>query len=148
MEETLKQILFELKELRAGQAALEKTSTKNRDDIVALRISNISREKNQAILEQGLSRINERLGNMQLDMGETKERLGGMQLDMAEIKACQTQVAITQENEVLPRIQLVLEGHSGLVDRIKHLEELPDQIEDIQTNVSVLKHVFKEHVHS
>ena len=58
------------------------------------------------------------------------------------------QVALTQENEVIPRIQLLLEGHSGLVHKLKQLEELPEQVEDIQATVSVLKHVFKSHTHS
>jgi len=84
---------------------------------------------------------------LKTDMSEVKERVASIEVTQEEVKQRVTKIEVTQENVVLPRIQLLAEGHSGLADRLDRLEELPEQIEDIQTTVSVLNHVFKGHTH-
>jgi len=71
-----------------------------------------------------------------------------LKTDISEIKERVVKIEVTQENVILPGIQLLSEGHSGLADRLDRLEELPEQVEDIQNTVSVLKHVFKEHANN
>ena len=76
-----------------------------------------------------------------------KADISGLKTDMAEVKERVTKIEITQENVVLPSLRLLAEGHQGVIDRLDRLERLPDKIDDIQATVSVLKYVFKEHVH-
>ena len=203
MEETLQQILFELKELKKSQAVVEETTTQNRHDIVGLRTAHTDAERNQAVLEQGMTRINERLGGMQTDMADMRtdmadmrtditdirtditdmrtdmtdmrtditdmqtditdmqtgmttinKRLADMRTDMTDmrtditdIRTDLTKFALTQENDVLPRIQLLYEGQSELAAGLKKLKDVPAQIEDIQNTVSVLKYAVKAHTH-
>ena len=71
-----------------------------------------------------------------------------LKANMSEVKARVVKMEITQENIIEPGLQLLAEGDEALAFRLKHLEELPDLVEDIQNSVSVLKHVFKEHAHS
>ena len=97
----------------------------------------LTREDLQAIGEL----MREEIAPLRADMDE-------MRTDMDEIKERVTKIQVIQENMVLPRIQLLAEGHSGLVDRLERLDELPEQVEDIQSTVSVLKHVFKEFTHN
>jgi len=161
MEETLQQILFELKELKKSQAVVEETTTQNRHDIVGLRTAHTDAERNQAVLEQGMTRINERLGGMQTDMADMRTDMADMRTDMADmrtditdmqtditdIRTDLTKFALTQENDVLPRIQLLYEGQSELAAGLKKLKDVPAQIEDIQNTVSVLKYAVKAHTH-
>jgi len=95
-----------------------------------------------ALTKEDLLAIGELMDN------KLETQLAPMRADMAEIKERVTKIELTQENKILPNIQLLAEGHSGLVERLSHLEELPEQVEDIQNTVSVLKHVFKSHSHS
>ena len=85
---------------------------------------------------------------LKTDVQGLKTDVQELKADMSEVKQRVTKIEITQENVVLPRLQLLAEGHSGLASRMDCLEELPDQVEDIQTTVSVLKHVFKGHTHN
>jgi len=86
--------------------------------------------------------------SMQTDITNMRTDMSGMQTDIAEVKDRVTRIEVTQENQILPNIQQIAEGHSGIVDRLDHLEELPEQVEDIQNTVSVLNHVFKTHSHT
>jgi len=126
MEETLKQILFELKEIKTSQAVLEQTAQKSHSDILNLTISNIGLNENQAVLEQELTRVSERLDTMQATLAK---------------------VAVIQENDVLPGIKVISEGHDSLIERLGQLENLPEQVEDIQSAVSALTHGLKVHTH-
>ncbi|MCL2827946.1 MAG: hypothetical protein FWD99_04330 [Oscillospiraceae bacterium] len=161
MEETLQQILFELKELKKSQAVVEQTAKKTRSDTFNLHIAHVAAEKNQAVLEQGMTRINERLDGMQTDMADMRTDIANMQTDIAglrtdmtgvqtditDIQADLARVAVTQENDVLPKIQLFCEGQSELVAGLNKLKDVPAQIEDIQNTVSVLKYAVKAHTH-
>ena len=88
------------------------------------------------------------MANIQTDMANIQTDMANIQTDMADIKKRVTKIEVTQEHEVLRNIRLLAEGHSGVIDRLNRLEELPEQVEDIQNTVSVLKHVFREHTHS
>ena len=92
--------------------------------------------------------MDSKLEPLKTDMQEVKSDLQNVKSDLQEVKERVTRIELTQENVILPRIQLLAEGHNGIVDRLERLDELPDQVEDIQSTVSVLKHVFKEHTHS
>ena len=93
-----------------------------------------SLKEGQALLQEGQASLQEGQALLKTEMSEVKERIAKVQ--------------VIQETQVLPRIQLLAEGHSGLVDGVSRLEELPEQVEDIQNTVSVLKHVFKGHTHN
>lgn len=92
------------------------------------------------------------LENLQQDMSGLKTDVSELKADMVEVKADVSnlktdvlRISVIQENEVLPRIQLLAEGHSGLVQRLDELADLPEKVDDIQETVSVLKYAFKEH---
>ena len=56
-----------------------------------------------------------------------------------------TKTSITIENDIKPAIQLLAEGHVGLVDRLDRIEANTDKIDDIEDSVAVLRHIsFKE----
>ena len=109
----------------------------------------------RAIVREENTPINTRLDAMQTDISDMRADISDMQTsitdmqtDIAEVKDRVTRMEVVQENILSPNIQLLAEGHSVLVFKLDRLEDLPDQVEDIQSSVSVLKHVFKGHVHS
>ena len=104
-------------------------------------------QKLESRLESSLNPIRADIQGLKTDIQGLKTDVQGLKTDMTEVKHRVTKIELTQENVVLPRLQLLAEGHSGLARRMDCLEELPEQVEDIQTTVSVLKHVFKDHTH-
>ena len=99
-------------------------------------------------IDNRFTQIDNRLTQMDNRLTQMDNRLAQMDDRLTQLEERVVQVAVTQEHDVLPRVKLLAEGDKALADRLARLEELPDQVEDIQTTVSVLKHVFKEHIHS
>lgn len=71
-------------------------------------------------------------------------KLEPIKADISEIKQRVTKIEITQENEILPRLQLLAEGDSALHERVKRLEKLPPQVEELKITVAALKQAVKE----
>ena len=82
------------------------------------------------------------------DLQAIGELLAPIHADLRDVKDRIVKIELTQENKILPQIQLLAEGHGDVLNRLDRLEELPGQVEDIQNTVSVLKYVFKEHTHN
>ncbi len=68
-----------------------------------------SMENRMGSLESRMDSMENRVDTMQSQMNTMQNQMGAMQ----EIL---TRVSLTQENVVLPRIQLLLEGHAGLAE--------------------------------
>lgn len=101
-----------------------------------------------APIQADLQGLKAGVNGLRTDVNRLETDVCGLKTDMSEVKDRVTRIEITQENIIVPNIQLLAEGPGGLVSRLDRLEELPEQIEDIQSSVSALKHVFKGHVHS
>ncbi len=69
-------------------------------------------------LEAEQRKTTQRLEGLESEQKRTSQRLEGLEADVAEIKTTVAKVAVTQENVVLPRIQLLAEGHTTIQDQI------------------------------
>lgn len=68
-----------------------------------------SMENRMGSLESRMDSMENRVDTMQSQMNTMQNQMGAMQETL-------TRVSLTQENVVLPRIQLLLEGHAGLAE--------------------------------
>ena len=73
-------------------------------------------------IESEMTDIKGDITTMKSDMNEVKERLTNV-----EDKVVMTNVRI--ENGVIPGIQILIEGHQGIVEKLWHV---PEEIEDIK----------------
>jgi len=94
-------------------------------------------EKIMSILETMQSGME----NMQSDMKTMKDDMKTMKDDISNIKTRLTGVELTIENKINKNIQILKDGHQALVEK---LWRLPEEIEDIQESVSILKFVQRE----
>lgn len=152
--ETEKKILSMLDQLQEGQTSMQ-------SDVAELKTNEkkILSELDQ--LQQGQTSMQSDISTLKTDVSTLKTDVSGLKTDVSTLKtdvsslqknqeAMQTEltmVRITQETLVLPKIQLLAEGHCLLAEKISRLENVPEQIEDIQNTTNILKTVFKEHIH-
>ncbi len=68
-----------------------------------------SMENRMGSMESRMDSMENRVDTMQSQMNTMQNQMGAMQETL-------TRVSLTQENAVLPRIQLLLEGHAGLAE--------------------------------
>ena len=80
-----------------------------------------------------LSKMQTDFSQMQTDVAELKTDVAELKTDVAELKERTTRIEITQENVVLPRIQLLAEGHTIIQEQIKRLSVIDSMQDDIAT---------------
>jgi len=84
-----------------------------------------------------IGQINGRLDRLEATQAQHGERLEEMQETL-------TRVAVTQEGVVLPRIQMLFDGHSELKRELDTLAT-KEQVEELSADVSVIKDVVSRH---
>ena len=78
---------------------------------------------------------------MKSDMTVMKSDMTVMKSDIAELKTRATKIEVTQENVILPRLQVLMEGHDTLHDQIRRLsvvDRLQDDVTTLKTAVRYL----------
>lgn len=77
-------------------------------------------------------KILEMLAQIQANQEEMKN-------DISDIRKTVTRVAVTQENVVLPKLQLLAEGHDTLLNTLAR----KDRVDALEDDVALLKTVIK-----
>lgn len=101
-------------------------------------------EKILNVLEQVVERLDQvdaRLDNVDGRLDKMDNRMDTMQKQLDAVQETATRVAITQENVVLPRIQLLAEGQTTILDKMP----TKSRIEALEEDVSTLKAIVKFH---
>ncbi len=86
----------------------------------------------------------QRLEGLEAEQKKTSQRLEGLEADVAEIKTTVAKVAVTQENVVLPRIQLLAEGHTTIQEQIRNLSVIDRLQDDVSTLKSAVRMLTQE----
>ena len=88
-----------------------------------------------------LGNLTAQVGTLTADMAVMKSDMTVMKSDIAELKTRATKIEVTQENVILPRLQVLMEGHDTLHDQIRRLsvvDRLQDDVTTLKTAVRYL----------
>ena len=102
-------------------------------------------EKILAILSKmqtDFSQMQTDVAELKTDVAELKTDVAELKTDVAELKERTTRIEITQENVVLPRIQLLAEGHTIIQEQIKRLSVIDSMQDDIATLKTAVRFLF------
>ena len=97
-------------------------------------------------ISERLDGIDTRLDGIDTRLDRIDTRLDNVETGLHELSDRVSSVEITQEQLILPKLDLLAEGHALLLERIVKLEELPGKVDNLQTDVTVLKGALKEHI--
>lgn len=90
------------------------------------------------MMEEVVSPIYERMDKMDERLDKLDKRL-----DKVETLATKTQIAM--ENDVVPKIKLLFEGHTILHSRLAQLNEMERILREVQSDVLLLKNIVASH---
>lgn len=90
------------------------------------------------MMEEVVSPIYERMDKMDERLDKLDKRL-----DKVESLATKTQIAM--ENDVVPKIKLLFEGHTILHSRLAQLNEMERILREVQSDVLLLKNIVASH---
>lgn len=94
--------------------------------------------------EKILQMLTEMRSEMDARFTKLETDVSGLKATQAEMQETLTRVAVTQENIVLPRIQLLFEGHSELRRQLDTLAT-KEQAEELADDVDIIKDVVSRH---
>jgi len=100
-----------------------------------------SMDKRMDSMGKRMDSMDKRMDSMDKRMGTMETRMDIMETRMDTMQETLTRVAVTQENIVLPRLQLLAEGHSSMMDRMPQ----KSRVEALEEDVAVLKSVAEAH---
>ena len=106
-----------------------------------------------ANIETDVAELKTDFAEMKTDFAELKKDVAKLKTDVAELKTdvdmLKTYVArieVTQENKVLPQIQLLSEGHEIIIKRLERLEPMRRSVGEIQVKVATLEYALKNNI--
>ena len=73
-----------------------------------------------------------------------KADMANVQSDVAELKTRVTKIEVTQENVILPRLQVLMEGHDTLHDQIRRLSVIDRLQDDVTTLKSAVRYLSEK----
>lgn len=86
------------------------------------------------------------MNDMKADIRELNVRTANIEERTANIEQRTTKIEVILENETNKNIQLLMEGHAGLVQKIDSIQNDTSRIEKMETELFATKEVTKENV--
>ncbi|MEG1880397.1 MAG: hypothetical protein RR145_03665 [Oscillospiraceae bacterium] len=86
----------------------------------------------------------DKLTQMQGSITQIQGDISEMKVDISELKRRVTKIEITQENVVLPHIQLLAEGHTTIQGQIRKLSVIDSLQDDVSTLKSAVRFLSEE----
>ena len=97
------------------------------------------------MMEEVVSPIYERMDKMQEEVASVKEEVASVKEEVASVKSLATKTQIAMENDVVPKIKLLFEGHTILHSRLAQLDEMERILREVQSDVLLLKNIVASH---
>lgn len=97
------------------------------------------------MMEEVVSPIYERMDKMQEEFVSVKEEVASVKEEVASVKSLATKTQIAMENDVVPKIKLLFEGHTILRSRLAQLDEMERILREVQSDVLLLKNIVGWH---
>ena len=116
----------------------------NNELLEALR--HIIKEETRAAVKEEVQPIKDDINSINIRLDNMDSRLDNMESDISEIKKRTVKIEVTLENEIRPNIQLMMEGHKGIVDTMHDIKKDTVRIETIETELFATKEVTKDNV--
>ena len=88
------------------------------------------------MMDQKIAPIHQEIQALKTEVQDLKADVQGLKTEVREIK-------VTQEGVVLPRIQLLAEGHENILEHIQ--EKIDAKTDKLQNQIDVLTIVVKYH---
>ncbi|MEF2562686.1 MAG: hypothetical protein UI647_07885 [Negativibacillus sp.] len=93
------------------------------------------------MMEEVVSPIYERMDKMQEEFASVKEEVASVKEEVASVKSLATKTQIAMENDVVPKIKLLFEGHTILRSRLAQLDEMERILREVRSDVLLLQNV-------
>ena len=92
-----------------------------------------------------MDKMQEELSSVKEEVASVKEEVASVKEEVASVKSLATKTQIAMENDVVPKIKLLFEGHKILHSRLAQLNEMERILREVQSDVLLLKNIVASH---
>lgn len=96
-------------------------------------------------MQEELSSVKEEVASVKEEVASVKEEVASIEEEVASVKSLATKTQIAMENDVVPKIKLLFEGHTILHSRLAQLNEMERILREVQSDVLLLKNIVASH---
>ena len=96
-------------------------------------------------MQEELSSVKEEVASVKEEVTSVKEEVASIEEEVASVKSLATKTQIAMENDVVPKIKLLFEGHTILHSRLAQLNEMERILREVQSDVLLLKNIVASH---
>ena len=92
-------------------------------------------------MQEELSSVKEEVASVKEEVASVKEEVASIEEEVASVKSLATKTQIAMENDVVPKIKLLFEGHTILHSRFAQLDEMERILREVRSDVLLLQNV-------
>lgn len=92
-------------------------------------------------IQDAIAPIHSRLDSMDSRLDSMESRLDRVESELQSVKALATKTQLIVENEINYKLNLLVEGHLDLRNRVAQLEQMNEILHEMQDDVWALKHI-------
>ena len=96
-------------------------------------------------MQEEFSSVKEEVASVKEEVASVKEEVASVKEEVASVKSLATKTQIAMENDVVPKIKLLFEGHTILHSRSAQLNEMERILREVQSDVLLLKNIVASH---
>jgi len=128
-------ILQMLEHLTEDVSGLKQDVSGLKEDVAGLKQDVSVLKEDVAGLKQDVSVLKEDVSGLKQDVSVLRKDVDTLKEDVSDMRGTLTRVAVTQETLVLPRLNLLAEGHTHLVETLAPKKE----VDELKSDMSFMK---------
>ena len=96
-------------------------------------------------VKEEVASVKEEVASVKEEVASVKEEVASVKEEVASVKSLATKTQIAMENDVVPKIKLLFEGHTILHSRSAQLNKMERILREVQSDVLLLKNIVASH---
>ena len=116
-----------------------------KEEVASVKEEVASVKEEVASVKEEVASVKEEVASVKEEVASVKEEVASIEEEVASVKSLATKTQIAMENDVVPKIKLLFEGHTILHSRLAQLNEMERILREVQSDVLLLKNIVASH---
>ena len=116
-----------------------------KEEVASVKEEVASVKEEVASVKEEVASVKEEVASVKEEVASVKEEVASIEEEVASVKSLATKTQIAMENDVVPKIKLLFEGHTILRSRLAQLDEMERILREVLSDVLLLKNIVGWH---
>ena len=145
MEEVVSPIYERMDKMQEELSSVKEEVASVKEEVASVKEEVASVKEEVASVKEEVASVKEEVASVKEEVASVKEEVASIEEEVASVKSLATKTQIAMENDVVPKIKLLFEGHTILHSRLAQLNEMERILREVQSDVLLLKNIVASH---